>query len=403
MQDINIYPLNIRSPRDLAAAMRRIGADPRSTAYFQPKRLTRHIFVERVDFRAAAYIKQELLARGGDAVVSRHVIDAGADASDVLLMGTDGELDALLKKMEAMNCWGLEALRNGLRSALSNAAVATWVLSLPKGRELLLDASTKIMGVLNLTEDSFHAPSRVGLDDVLERAGAMLADGADILDVGAESTRPGSTPLSEEEEQGRLIPAIKELRNAFPDAVISADTYKGKVALAAAEAGADIINDVGGFALSSDMLECAAHSGLPYLLSHVKGTPRDMQASPAYENLLGELNVYFQMKINEAERAGLSRERIIIDPGIGFGKRTEDNLLILKELESLSVFGRPILLGYSRKKFIGMVTDAAGTDDRLAGTTAISALVEGRAQAVRVHDVRENKSALSMARAIKAQ
>jgi len=252
------------------------------------------------------------------------------------------------------------------------------------------------MGVLNLTEDSFHAPSRVR-DDLLRRADAMLADGADMLDLGAESTRPGSTPISEEEELERLIPAIKAVRNSFPDAVISADTYKGKVALAAAEAGADIINDVGGFALSPDMLECAARSGLPYVLSHIKGTPRDMQDSPSYENLLGELSSYFQMKIEEAERAGLSMERIIIDPGIGFGKRAKDNLLILRELESLGVFGRPILLGYSRKKFIGAITK----DDHLAGTVAVSALIEGRAQVVRVHDVRENKNALSMARAIK--
>ena len=401
MTGINIYPLNIRSPQDLNAAMERIGADPRSGAYFQPKRVTRHIFVERVDFRAAAFMKQELLARGGDVVVSRHVIDATADTSDVLLIGTDGELNALLKKMEAMDCWGLKALREELRSAFYNTAVSAWILPLPGGRKLRLNSSTKVMGILNLTKDSFHASSRVAnLDDLLERVDNMLADGADILDVGAESTRPGSTPVPEEDELKRLIPAIKAIRNSFPDAVISADTYKGKTALAAAEAGADIINDVGGFTLSPDMLECAARSGLPYVLSHVKGMPLDMQNSPIYENLLNEMNSYFQMKIEEAERAGLQKERIIIDPGIGFGKREKDNLLILKEIENLSVFGRPILLGYSRKKFIGTATNAPH-DDRLAGTVAISALAEGRAQVVRVHDVKENKNALLTARAVK--
>ncbi|MCL2009587.1 MAG: dihydropteroate synthase [Synergistaceae bacterium] len=403
MSAARIYPLNIRFPQDLCAAMERIGADPRAGAYFQPKRRTRHIFVEQADFRAAAYMKQELLARGGDAVVGMHVIDAKTDTSDVLLVATDGELNALLKKMEAMDCWGLKALREGLRSALDNAGKDAWVLPLPGGRELRLDARTKVMGILNLTDDSFHASSRAaGLDDILERAGAMLADGTDMVDIGAESTRPGSTPVSEEEELKRLIPAIKALRNSFPDAVISADTYKGKVALAAAEAGADIINDISGFALDSDMLKSAAQSGLPYVLSHIKGTPRDMQRSPAYENLLGELNAYFQMKIEEAEQAGLQKERIVIDPGLGFGKRTEDNLLIHKEVESLSVFGRPILLGYSRKKFTGTVTGTGRTDERLAGTLAVSALMEGRAQVVRVHDVKENKNALLMAGAIKA-
>jgi len=402
MSGINIYPLNIRSPQDLAVAMARIGADPRAGAYFQPKRVMRHIFIEQADFRAAAYIKQELLARGGDAVVGKHVIDAKVDKSDVLLVATDGELSALLKKMEAMDCWGFKELREGLRTALDSARVSEWVLPLPGGRSLRLDGRTKIMGILNFTEDSFHAASRVAsLDDILRRAYAMLADGADILDIGVESTRPGSAPIALEDELDRLIPAIKELRKSFPDAVISADTYKGKTALAAADAGADIINDVGGFSLDSDMLECAVRSELPYVLSHIKGTPRNMQDSPTYENLLGELNAYFQMKINEAEQAGLSRERIIIDPGFGFGKRTEDNLLILKELETLSVFGRPILLGYSRKKFTGTITDAPNTDDRLAGTIAVSALTEGRAQMIRVHDVRENKNALLMARAIK--
>ncbi|MDR1979242.1 MAG: dihydropteroate synthase [Synergistaceae bacterium] len=397
-----IYPLNIHSSEELGAMIRRIGADPRSNAYFQPKRRRRHLFVESADFRAAAYVKQELLARGGDAVVAKHVIDGKADRSDVLLIGTDGQLNALSQKMEAMNCWGLKELRNGLLSVLRNTAVSSWTLPLPSGRELRLDARTKIMGILNLTEDSFHAGSRVkNIDDLLERASAMLRDGADVLDVGAESTRPGSTPLPEEEELARLIPGVKALREALPHAVLSVDTYKGKVAAAAAAAGADIVNDVGGFELDPDMLTCAARSGLPYVLSHIKGTPSDMQNAPSYDDLLSELNVYFQKKIERAERAGLRRERLILDPGLGFGKRAKDNLLILKEVESLSVFGRPILLGYSRKKFTGTITDAEKTDDRLLGTAAISALVEGRVQMTRVHDVRENGRALLMARAIR--
>ncbi|MDR1376751.1 MAG: dihydropteroate synthase [Synergistaceae bacterium] len=396
-----IYLLNIRSARELSATIERIGADPRSNAYFQPKRRTRHLFVESADFRAAAYLKQELLARGGDAVVAKHVIDGKADRSDVLLIGTDGQLAALLQKMEAMDCWGLEDLRKSLRPILRNTAVSSWTLPLPGARELLLDARTKVMGILNLTGDSFHAASRVeDIDDLLARARAMLEDGADVLDVGAESTRPGAVPLSAEEETARLIPAVKALREAFPDAVLSVDTYTGKVAEAAAAAGADIINDIGGFGLDPGMLPRAARSGLPYVLSHIKGTPSNMQNSPAYDDLLSELHTYFQKKIEEAEQSGLQRERLILDPGLGFGKRAEDNLLILKEIESLGVFGCPILVGYSRKKFTGTVTDTEKTDDRLTGTTAISALVEGRVQMTRVHDVRENRRALSMARAI---
>jgi dihydropteroate synthase len=397
-----IYPLNVHSSKELGAIIERIGADPRSNAYFQPKRRRRHLFVKSADFRAAAYVKQELLARGGDAVVAKHVIDGKADRSDVLLIGTDGQLEALLQKMEAMDCWGLQDLRKELRSVLRNTALSSWTLPLPRARELRLDGHTKIMGILNLTGDSFHAASRVkDVDDLLERASVMLRDGADVLDLGGESTRPGSAPLSEDQEIARLIPGVKALREAFPDAVLSVDTYKGKAAAAAAEAGADIINDVGGFEMDPHMLTCAAGSGLPYVLSHIKGTPSDMQNSPAYDDLLSELNTYFQRKIEEAEQAGLGRERLILDPGLGFGKRMRDNLSILKDVECLSVFGCPILLGYSRKNFTGAITGAEKTDDRLSETTAVTALIEGRVQMTRVHDVRENKRALSMARAIK--
>jgi dihydropteroate synthase len=358
-----------------------------------------------VDFRAAAYVKQELLARGGDAVVSRRVIDASADRSDVLLLGTDGQLRSLVEKMKAMDCWGMKTLREELERALKNAALdgaGVWVLPLPGGRELRLGPRTKIMGILNLTEDSFHAASRVkDIDGLLSRAAAMLADGADILDIGAESTRPGSSPLPEEEESKRLIPAVKALRESFPTAVLSVDTYKGGVALAAAESGADIVNDVGGFGLDAGMLTRAAETGLPYVLSHIRGTPADMQNAPPCDDIVSEIVRYFHLKIEEAERGGLPRERLILDPGLGFGKGARDNLLIVREIESLGVFGRPVLLGYSRKRFTGTASGAGGAENRLFGTAALSALVEGRVQITRVHDVRENREALLTARAVK--
>ncbi len=399
---ISVYPLNIRTARELGEVIGRIEADPRSNVYFQPKRRTRYIYMKRADFRAAAYMKQELLARGGDAVVGKHVIDARAEFSDVLLIGTDGQMAALVAKMEAMDCWGLAELRETLRDVLKKTSVSAWTLSLPGGRSLHLDSATKVMGILNLTGDSFHAASRIGdIDDLLRRAETMLQDGADVLDVGAESTRPGATPLGEKEELDRLIPAVEALRKSFPDAVLSVDTYKGNVALRAAEAGADIINDIGGFALDPDMLTCAASSGLPVVLSHIRGKPADMQRAPFCDDLLSELNLHFRESIAKAEQAGLSSDRLLLDPGLGFGKRAEDNLTILKQAESLNVFGRPLLFGHSRKKFTGLCTGAEKTEDRLQATTAVSAVLEGRVQLVRVHDVKENRQALSMARAIR--
>jgi dihydropteroate synthase len=149
------------------------------------------------------------------------------------------------------------------------------------------------------------------------------------------------------------------------------------------------------------MLSCAAKTGLPYVLSHIKGTPADMQNVPPYDDLLGEVVRYFHLKIEEAERAGLPRERLILDPGLGFGKKARDNLLLVREIESLGVFGRPVLVGYSRKRFTGAAAGTEGVENRLFGTAALSALVEGRVQMTRVHDIRENREALSVARAVR--
>ena len=395
-----VFPLAAAEADDLAAIVERIGADPRSLRYLGPKRRVLHLFVPEVDYRAAAFVKQELLARGGDALVARGVIDGTCRTSGVLMMGTDSQIDRLLQKLESLDCWGLPELRAALSSAVRGLRADRWCLALPGGRSLELNRKTKVMGILNLTPDSFHPESRVeGTDDLLRRAQEMLADGADVLDLGAESTRPGSLPISEAEELERLLPALRALRRTCPDAVISVDTYKGAVARAAAEEGADVINDVGGFLLDEAMLPCAAATGLPYILSHIKGHPSTMQDVPPSEDLMTELHLYFKERLRAAESAGLSRDRIILDPGIGFGKGGQENLTLLKELEALRVHGLPVLIGHSRKRFTSSGEDRPG--DRLQRTAAVSALLEGRVEMIRVHDVRENRQALSMARAIR--
>ena len=184
-----VYPLSASRSRDLETIARHIGADPRSLRYFQPKRRVRHLFAPRVDYRAAAFVKQELLARGGDAIVARHVIDGRTELSDILMMGTDGQIAALLQKLRSMDCWGLKSLRTALAESLQNDDVVEWTLPLPGGRTLTLNRTTRIMGILNLTPDSFHAPSRIADEaELLHRAEAMLSAGADILDLGANLT-----------------------------------------------------------------------------------------------------------------------------------------------------------------------------------------------------------------------
>ncbi|NLA91720.1 MAG: dihydropteroate synthase, partial [Synergistaceae bacterium] len=285
-----VYPLPAQSREDLMDILRQIGADLRSIAYFEPKREILSLYIPKADFRAAAYMKQELLARGGDAVVHRDVIACAAEESDVLLLGTPGHIRSLEKKLAALPCWGLPDIKAALGRTLAGMAKTSWTFEFSGGRSLPLGKNTAVMGILNLTADSFYEGSRVsGEEELLKRALAMVEGGTAVLDVGAESTRPGSESLPEEEELARLIPAIRLLRKEFPGAVISADTWKGAVARQAMDAGADIINDISGLAFDPDLAGAVAGSGAALVLSHIQGTPRDMQQNPTYEDTVRDI------------------------------------------------------------------------------------------------------------------
>ncbi|MGI6253508.1 MAG: dihydropteroate synthase [Aminivibrio sp.] len=397
-----VYPLPAQSREDLMDILRQIGADLRSIAYFEPKREMLSLYIPKADFRAAAYMKQELLARGGDAVVHRDVIACAAEESDVLLLGTPGQIRSLEKKLAALPCWGLPDIRAALGRTLAGMAKTSWTFEFAGGRSLPLGKNTAVMGILNLTADSFYEGSRVsGEEELLKRALAMVEGGAAVLDVGAESTRPGSESLPEEEELARLIPAIRLLRKEFPGVIISADTWKGAVARQAMDAGADIINDISGLAFDPDLAGAVAGSGAALVLSHIQGTPRDMQQNPTYEDTVRDILRYFDERLRHAEEAGIDRERIIIDPGIGFGKSYGDNLRILNGLEAFQIFGRPLLVGHSRKAFIGRALGLNTPEDRLEGTLALTAMCAMKgASMVRVHDVKENARVLAMVAAV---
>ncbi len=248
---------------------------------------------------------------------------------------------------------------------------------------------TRIMGILNLTPDSFFDGGKfLGKQPAIERGLQMEAEGADIIDVGGESTRPGAEPVAEGEELARVIPVIQGLA-AKLQIPISVDTYKAAVAEAAIQAGATFVNDVSAMQMDPHLAEVVAHYKVPVILMHMKGTPKDMQVNPTYENLMDELYLFFEEKLEQAEQAGIPRERVIIDPGIGFGKRLWDNFEILQRLPEFRGLGCPILVGVSRKSFIGKVLDLP-VEERLEGTAAaVAACVAARAQIVRVHDVKE--------------
>lgn len=248
---------------------------------------------------------------------------------------------------------------------------------------------TQVMGVLNRTPDSFSDGGKF-MDEnaALAHAKKMAADGADIIDVGGESTRPGSEPVSVREELRRTAPLIEKLSQEV-EAAISIDTSKHEVALAAIRAGATIVNDVTGLKSDPDMAKVVADSGAAVCVMHMKGAPKDMQENPSYSDLMAEIIEGLRQSIEIALDAGVSPDKIIIDPGIGFGKTVRHNLTIVKRLSELKTLEKPILIGVSRKSFIGNILDR-GPEDRLMGTAAAAAVsIMNGANIIRVHDVRE--------------
>ncbi|MDA8410171.1 MAG: dihydropteroate synthase [Treponema sp.] len=274
-------------------------------------------------------------------------------------------------------------------------------LSLPRGRFLSLEPFA-VMGIVNATPDSFHAASRHQARDAARDAAlAMIAEGADVIDVGGESTRPGSSYIDESEELGRVIPAIEAIRRES-DIPISVDTRKAAVWKAALEAGADILNDISALRDSPALAPLAAAAGAPVILMHMKGEPATMQNAPYYDDCLGEVSRFLLDAAARAEAAGLPREAIVLDPGIGFGKRNEDNLALLSGLSSLRDLGYPLLVGLSRKGFIGALTGKP-IEERLAGSLGAAAAAWCRgARLFRVHDVAQTRDLLLLVSTILA-
>lgn len=255
-------------------------------------------------------------------------------------------------------------------------------------KELHLGQRTVVMGIINCTPDSFFGGSRYNsVHSALNTALEMIEDGAEIIDIGGESTRPGSDPIPEFEEIERIIPVIQALRKVSP-VWISVDTYKSSVARAALDSGADIINDISGLRFDSRMPDTAAHYNVPVIVMHILGEPKNMQKNPVYTNVTAEIYSYFEDRIRSLMKGGINPENIIIDPGIGFGKTTEHNLRLLNGLEMFGTLQKPILIGPSRKSFIGSVLNLA-VGDRLEGTAAAVcvSIIRG-AHIVRVHDVK---------------
>ncbi|MCK9618937.1 MAG: dihydropteroate synthase [Methylobacter sp.] len=260
-----------------------------------------------------------------------------------------------------------------------------------------------IMGILNVTPDSFSDGGKFsGLNAALQQVERMLSEGADMIDIGGESTRPGSDPVAAGEQIQRVVPVIQAIRQQGSDVLISIDTTLSKVAKAALDAGADIINDVSGGKDDAAILTLAAQTGVPIILMHSQGAPKTMQDNPHYDNVVQDVIDALDERVNAALKAGIKKEAIAIDPGIGFGKRKQDNLDLLAHLDALVAMGYLVLLGTSRKRFMGTICDVSEPSELVTATAVTTALgVMAGVRMFRVHDVRENRQAADVAWAIK--
>ena len=378
--------------------MRAVGADETGIKLMERKMLHLNLRVEDIPPRTANILKQEMLSIGGDAAVDKQGLDCSVNRVNTILMGSRRQFEKLALKLDQYP--SLHSFKQDLEDTLKNTVKSHFSLRC-REKTCLLGKQTLVMGILNITPDSF---SDGGLffdrDKAVTQGLRMVEEGADCLDIGGESTRPGSKPVDPEEEIRRVIPVIESLSKKV-DVPISIDTRKSVVAKRAIDAGARMINDISGLHFDPELAKTAAREDVPIILMHIRGIPETMQKDIQYDSLFSDILRYLKESIRMAESAGVDPGQIIIDPGIGFGKTLRDNLLIIRNLSEFRVLGKPILLGTSRKTFIGKILNSE-VEGRLEGTlSSVVAGVLNGAHIVRCHDVLPAKKAIAIADAIR--
>ena len=373
------------------------GADPASLPYMVPKLTHKNLLLEGVRPFAANILKQNMLSLGGDVAVHRNVISGKVDSSNCLLMGDLRHYKRLVEKIKSQP--GLEAIAEVIEEQIFHEI---------KGLALTLcsnnyswDSIPISMGILNITPDSFsdgglwYDPYRA-LDHALE----MVEQGADILDVGGESSRPGAESIDAREETARVVPIIEKIASRV-NIPISIDTRNAETAEAALGAGACMINDVSALSHDPHMLGIAKEAGAGIILMHMRGTPGTMQNNTGYLDIFHEIYSFLDDKIKQCLEAGIDRKSILVDPGIGFGKDLKGNLSLIRRISEFRSLRVPVVLGHSRKSFIGSVLDAS-VDQRQEGTDAVSswAIIQG-VDVLRVHDIQRTGRIKKMILAVK--
>lgn len=390
--------IQIKNQQEARELFEKIGAYKSSFNIMAPKTIGRVLYLKDAACGICNILKQEMLSLGGDAAVSKGIISGKDKKSDCLIFGSLAQIKKLIFKLRR---------QPAVFSEIS-PRVERLIRSYEKSKfefrccdfKLNLSRRTFIMGILNVTPDSFSDGGKYfNEEDALRRGLELEKEGADIIDIGGQSTRPGAKEISCEEEKKRIVRIIKSLcqRVKIP---ISVDTYKYEVAQAALGAGASIINDVYGLRKDVRLAKLAVEFRAGVVLMHMKGTPRTMQRNPCYKDLMGEIINFLSETVELAVLAGINEKSIMVDPGIGFGKTVKDNFVIIKKLAELKSLGKPILIGPSRKSFIGEILKVPA-DERLYGTMAsVSASVLAGANVIRAHDVDCVKQAVKITDAV---
>lgn len=336
----------------------------------------------------SAMLERHMKSLGGDAVSCSRDGEDRYEKWSLFLKGDGNQFQQFIDQVSNEK-EGLGGLTNELREMLRREERSESFVLRCGSHELALSQRTHVMGILNVTPDSFSDGGRYfELERAVEHGLRMVEEGVDFIDVGGESTRPGSYPVDPHEEIRRVVPVIEKLSKEL-SVPISIDTTKAVVAEAALDAGASLVNDISGLRFDERMASVVAKAGVPVILMHIQGKPKHMQKKPEYEDLMDDIYAYLYESIKIGCQHGIPKERMLIDPGIGFGKEKPDNFLILKRLHEFRGLGCPILIGVSRKSFIGWALDVP-EDDRLMGTAAaVTASILQGAHVVRVHDVKE--------------
>jgi dihydropteroate synthase len=378
--------LILNSRDSVLQELNRVGVDKKSYSLFINKSDHLILKFENLSCAQTHILKQTALICGADVAIPKTAYQGGKGRKfSALFFANKREIEKTERKLDDQP-W-MEPIRQELQNILTHNHLPVIEL----GRKKITIDRTYIMGVINITPDSFYNGSRYTTQTVLEKvAREMEEEGADFIDLGAESTRPGADAVDEKEEIKRLKLILPKLAK-ITRIPISIDTRKARVASFAIDHGATIINDISGFNFDKKMVHVVAKNNVCLVIMHMRGTPRTMQVHPSYDDLMGEIHNFLKEKIDSATELGVKRERIIIDPGFGFGKRLDDNYEIIRRLHELTIFQRPILVGHSRKSFIGNPFNLS-PEQRLEGTLGVEALlIKNGASIIRVHDVLETK------------